>query len=58
MSLPLIIITLVLLSIITIHTISYAMWNWRNKNRMGAIFVFLISLTTIALPVYVVFFHS
>jgi len=57
MSLALALIVLFALTVITIHTISYAVWNWRN-NKSGALQVFLICLVTIALPTYVYFFRT
>ena len=58
MSLALALIVLFALTVITIHTISYAVWNWRNNNKSGALLVFLICLVTIALPTYVYFFRT
>ena len=46
----------VLLLWIAIHTASYGTWTWKNKNRFGAVMVFLIAIITLALPVYIAFF--
>ena len=29
-----------------IHTVSYALWNWRNNNKAGSLFIMLICLIT------------
>lgn len=58
MSLPIGIIVLIALVWITIHTISYSLWNWKNKNKVGAIMVFLVSIFSIVIPVYLVFFRT
>lgn len=55
MSLPL---ALLLLAYIAIHTMSYAVWNWKHNNKPGAIVVILVCLVTIALPAYVYFFRT
>jgi len=41
-----------------IHTVSYAVWNWKNNNKAGSIFVILVCVATIVLPVYVLFFRT
>jgi len=56
MSLISAIIVLILIAGITINSISYALWNWKNHNRTGSVAVILVSLAAIALPVYMIFF--
>jgi hypothetical protein len=56
MSLELAIIVFILVAGITVNSLSYAFWNWKNHNRIGSIAVFLISLAAVAFPVYMIFF--
>ncbi len=58
MSLPAFIGFAAVMSFIAIHTISYAVWNWRNGNRAGSAAVFLLCATSVALPVYIAFFRT
>jgi len=41
-----------------VYTISYGIWAWKKKNRLGAIAVFVLSIAVLALPVYVMFFYT
>ena len=41
-----------------IHTVSYAVWNWKNNNKAGSIFVILVCTAMIALPAYILFFRT
>ncbi len=41
-----------------IHTVSYALWNWRKNNKAGFVFIILLCLVMTALPVYILFFRS
>jgi len=43
---------------ISARTMSYGLWVWRSENKPGALAVFLISLVTLALPVYMTFFKE
>lgn len=40
-----------------IHTVSYALWNWRNNNKAGSLFIMLICLIMTVLPAYILFFR-
>jgi hypothetical protein len=37
-----------------LYTMSFCTWTWRNKNRFGAVAIFLAVAVSIALPVYVI----
>lgn len=52
------IVIILILAYGLIHTSSYAIWNWRNNNKMGAIFIMLVSAAMIALPVYILIFKT
>lgn len=41
-----------------IRTVSYAVWNWKNNNRAGSVFIMLVCIVMIALPVYILFFRT
>jgi hypothetical protein len=43
---------------IVMRTMSFAMWNWRHENKTGSVMVMLLSIITVALPVYVVLFKT
>ncbi|GAE89338.1 hypothetical protein JCM21531_2851 [Acetivibrio straminisolvens JCM 21531] len=38
---------------IFVRTISYGKWTWDEKNRLGAIMIFVIALAAVALPILV-----
>lgn len=58
MSLTLAIAVMIFIVLIIINSLSYAVWNWKNNNRVGSIVVFMVSLVSIALPVYMIFFRA
>jgi len=41
-----------------IHTVSYAVWNWKNNNKAGSVFIILVCLVMVALPAYILFFRT
>ncbi len=52
------ILTAILLLWITVRTVSYAVWNWKSKNKYGAFMIILVCLGIWALPIYMLFFRS
>ena len=50
-----IVITLVFLS--AIYTFSFAKSTWKEKNKFGAVGVVIIGLTSIVLPLIILFFQ-
>jgi len=50
------IITTIIVIAVSFRTMSYGIWNWRNNNKLGAAAVSLLSLLSMALPVYMIFF--
>jgi len=58
MSFPAKIAVIMLLTLIEIHTVSFALWNWKHRNRFGAVMVFILCLISIALPLYMIFFQN
>lgn len=43
--------------LVSFYTASYGLWAWRNKKRLGAVGVFMLSLITIITPIGVWFYH-
>ena len=41
-----------------LRTLSFAAWNWKNKNKSGSFMVLLVGAASVALPVYTVFFKK
>ena len=39
---------------IFVYTLTYGVWEWKQKNKHGAVFVFLLSIFELALSVYTV----
>ncbi len=51
-----VIIGLILLVSVFIHTVSYGVWTWKKKNRLGAVMIFLVALAALVIPIYNLFF--
>lgn len=58
MSAALGILVVLILSGITVHTASYAAWNWKEGNRAGSIFLYLLCLVAVAMPLFLFFFRT
>ncbi|HEY5584036.1 MAG TPA: hypothetical protein VIK78_06045 [Ruminiclostridium sp.] len=41
---------------ISIYSISFGVWTWKNKNKFGGTMVLLFSLISLVLPGYILFF--
>lgn len=41
-----------------IYTISFGRWNWKKKNKLGAVMIYLLAVLMIMLPVYTVYFKG
>lgn len=41
-----------LLLFIFIRTVSYGIWEWKQKQRLGASMVFMLALTAVVLSIY------
>ncbi|MDP4183029.1 MAG: hypothetical protein Q8942_18325 [Bacillota bacterium] len=39
------------------YNCTYGVWTWKNKNKLGAIMIFILGIAIIALPVYVLYFR-
>lgn len=48
---------IVFLFCVSVYTISYGIWTWRRKNRSGAFVLFLIAISVVVLPGYVLLFR-
>ncbi len=55
---PLIIIVMIILFVlfIAIRTVSYAIWSWKQKNKIGGVALIILSIITAAVPIWVSFF--
>lgn len=51
-------VLLLLLAFISFYTVSFGVWTWRKKNRLGAVMIFAVALTNLALPVYALLFRD
>ncbi len=40
------------LILVFIYTTSYGLWTWKKKNYLGAISIFVLAVSVVALPVY------
>ncbi len=40
------------------HTLSYAWWNWKNKNRTGSVLLAILSIAAAIMPCYMLFFKT
>ncbi len=49
---------LLLLACISFYTVSFGVWTWRKKNRLGAIMIFAVALANLALPIYSLLFRD
>jgi hypothetical protein len=58
MSLPARIAIAVFLIFMEIYTVSYGVWNWKNRNKPGAVMVFVVGLLAVLLPMYMLFFRT
>lgn len=47
------IIILLVILWISIYSISFGVWTWKNKNKFGGMMIMLISLISLALPGYI-----
>jgi hypothetical protein len=41
---------------VDIRTISYAVWNWKQKNKIGAVSVIMLSIISTAITMWVSIF--
>ncbi len=44
------VIIFLIIAWVFIYTVSYGVWIWRRKNRLGATAVFLVALSVLLLP--------
>lgn len=49
---------LLVVACITFYTVSFGLWTWRQKNKPGAVMIFLVALTSMALPIYSLLFRD
>lgn len=57
MNIVFIMITMVILIWSFLYTTSFGNWTWKNKNRSGAVMVYVMATSALALPAYVIFFR-
>ena len=49
------IVMFIVLACIALYTISYGVWTWKKKNKVGAVMIFVVALTVIVLPIYTLY---
>ncbi len=42
----------------TVYTASFGIWTLKDKNKIGAIALFILALTVLALPIYAMYFRE
>jgi hypothetical protein len=50
------IIILLAITWISIYSISFGVWTWKNKNKFGGVMVMCIAVISLVLPGYILFF--
>lgn len=58
MSVSLGILVVLIVGGITVHSASYAVWNWKQGNKAGSVFIYLICLAAVVMPLYLFFFRT
>jgi hypothetical protein len=58
MSLPLGILVILIITGVILHTVSYAVWNWKQGNKAGSVFIYVLCLATLVMPLYLFFFRT
>lgn len=43
---------------VAFYTASFGIWTWKRHNRFGAIMIFLVALTAVILPIYILVFRE
>lgn len=51
-------IIVILLLGVAVYTVSYGIWTWKQKNKLGAIMIFLLALVIFVLPLYTFFIRE
>ena len=49
------IIILLVIIWVSMYSISFGIWTWKNENKFGGMMIMLISLISLALPGYFLF---
>lgn len=49
------VVIFVLLAWTLFYTVSYGLWTWKRKNRLGAVAIFIIALLVIIISIYTIF---
>ena len=42
---------------VLVYTISYAVWEWKNNNKFGSVFVYALAFAEVVLSIYTVFIN-
>ncbi len=51
-------IIVILLLGVAIYTVSYGVWAWKQKNKLGAVMVFLLAIVIFVLPIYTIWIRE
>ncbi|KKT77361.1 MAG: hypothetical protein UW75_C0064G0002 [Parcubacteria group bacterium GW2011_GWF2_44_8] len=49
------IVMFIVLACTSLYTISYGVWTWKKKNKLGAVMIFVVAMTVLMLPVYTLY---
>jgi len=49
------IVIFITLACTSFYTISYGVWTWKKKNKLGAVMIFVVALAVFVLPVYALY---
>ncbi len=52
------IVLIVFLLCVAFYTISYGIWTWKKRNRLGAVMIFLVAIIAVILPIYILIFRE
>jgi len=50
------VLTFIILAWVFIYTVSYGVWTYKRKNKIGAIAVFILAIITLAMPLLTMYF--
>lgn len=51
-------LVLLFLACISFYTMTFGLWTWKKKNKLGAVMIFFVALINMALPVYALLFRD
>lgn len=52
------IVSIAFLLCVAFYTVSYGIWIWKKRNRLGAVMIFLVAIIAVILPIYILIFRE